>query len=341
MNKAYEAMLEPYFQGVRFPGIHGNRPLVSILFAYYNHAGYLEEFLDSLTAQTYGNWELLFVDDVSPDTEQALDILRRYPDPRIRYRRLEKNSGAAAARTTGFHLSHGEYIVCFDPDDIMHPWFLQALMAQALSDAAPDIVMMDHLLIGSKTGYQAFPLRTEKELTLRNWITGVSLAKRKLWEATGGQSRAEEIRYGSQDWEFWLHCAEKCGPLSISRVPLPLMLYRQHARSISSKRDCFEYRVRERILRDHPDIFRKYGTDRSFLAKGYVQSFLAASRAHDAEGTSVIARRARAKLPARTLCACLLKIVLRQSWLRLRHMGRKYVLDPLGLFPKLKTMPPA
>ncbi|MBE6442622.1 MAG: glycosyltransferase [Desulfovibrio desulfuricans] len=268
MRKEYADLLDPYFRNVPFPEITGEKPLISILTAYYNHAPFLRDYLDSVIGQAYENWELLLVDNASTQGDAAA-IVREYDDPRITYRRLENNSGGAIARTAAFRMSHGEFIACFDADDIMHPWYLQAMTAEMLSPSSPDIVNSYLRCFGSDTSLWKRSVRTERDLTLEHWIGGTSLAKRYLWEATGGQSSASELRYGSQDWEFWLHCYEKCGPLKVAVVPLPLFLYRRNVSSLSLGSIPHEYAIRKRILTDHPAIFAKHGTGEHFLAKGY------------------------------------------------------------------------
>ena len=172
MKQEYQELLQPYFAGVPFPEIEGEKPLISIITPYFNNLQYVKEFFDSVFAQTYTNWELLFVDDASPDN-QVEAIINAYAEPRIKFRRLGKNSGAAVARTAAFAMSSGEYVVCFDPDDIMHPWFLQALLHKALSPEAPDIVMMNLFTFGAEEALRESRVYTEKDLTSRQWIPGV------------------------------------------------------------------------------------------------------------------------------------------------------------------------
>ena len=296
MKPEYEALLRPYFENVPFPEIAGEKPLVSIITPYYNNAQYLEEFLESVFAQTYKNWEMLFVDDASPD-EIAEMAVKRHNDTRIKFHRLENNSGGAVARTVGFSMSSGEYVLYFDPDDIMHPWHLQALMAEALSSKSPDIVMMNLICFGAKTAYRTSVVRTERELTTQQWIPGPSLTKRKLWLATGGQSAAPEIRFGSQDWEFWLHCFEKCAPLTVAHVPLPTFLYRQHPTALCSKSDHYEYKIRSRIIADHPSIFARYGTTQQFLAQGYAKTVFALAVVGQWRKMALVLREGGKKIP--------------------------------------------
>lgn len=297
MNKEYEDLFRPYFEGVECPEIHGVQPLISILMPYYNNLQYLKDCLDSIFDQTYQNWELMFVDDCSPDGG-AEEVLAKYDDLRIRFFKMPENSGAAAARNAGFMASKGEYILCFDPDDVMHPYFLQSLMAEALSPQYPDIVIQDILCFGAINALWKETVRTERELTRTNWITGISLVKRAVWEVTGGQSLAPEIRYGSQDWEFWLHASEVYGRLTVGHVPLPIALYRRHAQATTSKSMFHEYAIRKFIYSKHPDIFDRYGTAQRFLIDGYIESICAHARVRNwdtvlkvfAEGVSTLQR---------------------------------------------------
>ena len=92
--------------------------LVSIIMPTYNCAKFIGETIDSIQAQTYSSWELIIVDDCSEDNTK--EIVENYMnlDKRIKYNCLEKNSGAAIARTTAMNLADGEYMAFCDSDDI-------------------------------------------------------------------------------------------------------------------------------------------------------------------------------------------------------------------------------
>ncbi len=95
--------------------------LVSIITPTYNCAKFIAETIDSVRAQTYQNWEMIIVDDCSLDNTK--EIVEEYikTDPRIRYHLLEKNSGAAVARTTAMQLANGDYMAFIDSDDLWMP----------------------------------------------------------------------------------------------------------------------------------------------------------------------------------------------------------------------------
>lgn len=101
--------------------------LVSIIMPAYNCESYIGTTLDSVINQTYQNWEVIVIDDCS--TDNTAKIVEEYmkKDNRIRYHKLEKNSGAAVARNKAVDLATGKYIAFLDSDDV---WFPEKLTKQ-------------------------------------------------------------------------------------------------------------------------------------------------------------------------------------------------------------------
>ena len=93
--------------------------LVSIVMPNYNSEKYLKETIESVLAQTYTNWELLFVDDCS--TDNSLEIVRSYQDSRIKILQNDKNSGAAVSRNYALREAKGRWIAFLDSDDLWMP----------------------------------------------------------------------------------------------------------------------------------------------------------------------------------------------------------------------------
>ncbi len=92
--------------------------LVSIITPSYNSSKYIEETINSVLHQTHQNWEMIIVDDVSPDNSNQ--IIEQYiqKDRRIKLIKLEKNSGPAIARNTAIKKAKGRYIAFLDADDL-------------------------------------------------------------------------------------------------------------------------------------------------------------------------------------------------------------------------------
>lgn len=98
-----------------------NKPLISIIMPVYNAERFLHETIKTVKKQTYNNWELIMIDDVSSD--KSADIIKRYikSDCRIKLIQQPINSGAAKARNTGINKARGRYIAFLDADDLWHP----------------------------------------------------------------------------------------------------------------------------------------------------------------------------------------------------------------------------
>lgn len=104
-------------------------PIVSIVMPAYKWTGYIEKSIQSVINQTFKDWELLIVDDCSPDgTLERIKELTLY-EPRIKVFGLIENSGAAVARNTAIEAAKGRYIAFLDSDDV---WLPQKLEKQLL-----------------------------------------------------------------------------------------------------------------------------------------------------------------------------------------------------------------
>lgn len=101
--------------------------LVSIVMPNYNCEKYLKATIESVLAQTYTNWELLFVDDCS--TDNSLEIVRSYADSRIKILQNEQNSGAAISRNYALREAKGRWIAFLDSDDLWKPEKLEKQLA--------------------------------------------------------------------------------------------------------------------------------------------------------------------------------------------------------------------
>ena len=97
------------------------KPLVSILIPTFNSAQFIAETIASVQQQTYENWEIIVVDDVSTDGTVALISKIRETDVRIQLQVLERNSGTGVARNTALGKAKGKYIAFLDADDLWKP----------------------------------------------------------------------------------------------------------------------------------------------------------------------------------------------------------------------------
>lgn len=120
-------------------------PTISIIVPVYKTEAYLEKCVDSILAQTFRDFELLLIDDGSPDNCPALCEEAAARDPRIRVIH-QKNAGLSAARNTGVEAARGEWIGFVDSDDSIAPEMYETLLTYARRDGA-QIAVCDYLLV--------------------------------------------------------------------------------------------------------------------------------------------------------------------------------------------------
>jgi len=112
-------------------------PRVSVVMPIYKVAAYVEAAVGSVLRQSFPDFELIGVDDASPD-----DSARRFcalRDPRLRLVRHERNQGLAAARNSGIDAARGDFVALLDSDDLALPERLA--LQVAFLDANPEVLL--------------------------------------------------------------------------------------------------------------------------------------------------------------------------------------------------------
>ena len=108
---------------------------VSVIVPVYNAAKYLEEMVDSLSAQTLKEIEFIFIDDCS--TDNSLEILYKFEKKdtdRVVIIKSDKNQGPGGARNIGLQYACGEYIAFADSDDYVKPEMYECMYKKAIED---------------------------------------------------------------------------------------------------------------------------------------------------------------------------------------------------------------
>ena len=211
--------------------------LVSVIMPAYNGGRYLAQAIESLFAQTYADWELVFVDDGSTDDTAA--IAQSYTDPRIRYT-YQANAGQAAALNRGLDLARGEFITTLDADDWLTSDSLEARVEKLQSDPELAAVYGDGFFCTPegkqiKRFRSLLPELPEGDvypdlISTPFFGTGAGIMQRRSALERFG------IRYDSsifwcQDYDFYLRLAEVG---QFGRVDVPVVWYRQHDANMTS-----------------------------------------------------------------------------------------------------------
>ena len=102
--------------------------LVSIVTPMYKGAAFIGETIRSVQVQTYSKWEMIIVDDCSPDDGAGVAVVKKFmeKDKRIRLIVSPVNKGSSGARNIALHEAQGRYITFLDSDDIWSPIFLDS-----------------------------------------------------------------------------------------------------------------------------------------------------------------------------------------------------------------------
>lgn len=185
--------------------------LVSVIIPAYNAAEFIGETLDSVFAQTFTRYEVIVINDGSPDTAALEQVLQRYP-ANLRYLKQE-NQGAAAARNTGLRAAETEFVAFLDADDTWLPEFLEKQL-EFLERSNADFVFCDALLVGEpslkdRTFMQVQPSRgavTPENLLSIKVTVLTSTVLSRLDPIVEVGLFDEKIRRG-HDFDLWLRLA--------------------------------------------------------------------------------------------------------------------------------------
>ncbi len=236
-------------------------PKVSILLALYNGEKYVSQTIDSVLNQSFGDWELLVINDGSTDASGTL--IQSYNDPRIRYFE-QPNSGAASAILRGYEVSTGEFVAILDQDDLWLKDFLKKHLEQLEQRRDLQATFSWFQLIDSKG--HAMGLHSQRhqgevtfEELIRDFTIGATsnvLLRRQAIELAGGVDVAFQRMY---DLDLFLRIS-RIQRGCIASIPEDLMLYRRHGSQMSSNyRDLMlEWkRVFAKLQSIDPTVVRK------------------------------------------------------------------------------------
>ncbi|MFF9396855.1 bifunctional glycosyltransferase/CDP-glycerol:glycerophosphate glycerophosphotransferase [Streptomyces griseoluteus] len=119
-------------------------PRFSVIVPAYQVQAYLAECLDSVLSQSYADFELIAVDDRSPDGCGAIIDEYAARDPRVKALHLTENAGLGPARNAGVDEAGGDYLLFLDGDDTLTPHTLRALADRLAATGEPDVLVFDY-----------------------------------------------------------------------------------------------------------------------------------------------------------------------------------------------------
>lgn len=203
-------------------------PTISVVMAAYRGAALIGATIDTLLAQTYPDWELVVVDDCSPD--ETREVVRSYADPRIRLIAAEANVGPVRTRNRAFAAARGRYIAGLDQDDLCHPDRFERQVAYL--DAHPDTALVATAAVelrGDRTVKSQLPPTTSPALV--EWL--LHLQNPLVWSsvmfradpARGWREMTRPSLLYAEDFDLY-HRLARVG--RIARIDAELLTYRSH-----------------------------------------------------------------------------------------------------------------
>jgi glycosyltransferase involved in cell wall biosynthesis len=212
-------------------------PRVSVILAAYNAERFLAAAIESVLAQTFGDFELVVIDDGSTDSTRPIASAFAARDDRVRVI-SRPNTGQVVAAIDGIAASSAPLIARMDADDVCLPHRLERQVA--FMDAHPEVVLLGgayELIDEDDRLLRTMTQPTDDASLQRRCLEGttpicqpLAMFRRDAYDRAGGYDRAFDA---AEDLELWLRLGE-VGRLAC--LPDVLLRYRQHAGSISETR---------------------------------------------------------------------------------------------------------
>lgn len=245
------------------------KPLISIVVPTFNTPSrYFREMIKSVLDQTYGNWELIIVDDASTDENiQLLIHDATLCDGRISKILLKKNHHISGATNEAILKARGEFITLFDHDDVLYPDALFEVVKALNEDDRIDFIYTDEdKMIGNKNVRRDpffKPGLNPDLLWSINYITHMTTIRKRIIDDLG---REDDYYRGAQDWELYLRVLRNISSYRVYHIPKILYGWRMHETSTSMSLEAKPYVVESQRKAISDDLrakgYRRYAVMR-------------------------------------------------------------------------------
>ena len=229
---------------------------VSVLMPAYNAAEHIREAIDSILEQTFTDFEFLIINDGS--TDNTVDIISEYDDPRIKLVHNDGNKGLIYSLNYGLEIAQGKYIARMDADDIAMDTRLEK-QVRFLEDN-PDTSILGTAFIFMGTPHEMHHPNYNEEIRIKLLDDGAFAHPTVMMRKDSIDSN--NIRYNGdykyiEDYQFWVEAAIK--NLKMANLDEVLLQYRQHSNQVSSQKYNEQEETKQRIKLEYlSHYFGKY-----------------------------------------------------------------------------------
>lgn len=242
-------------------------PLISAIMPCFNAAPYVTEAVGSVMGQTYGNVELIVVDDGSTDGSDAILTQLAEAHPGRIHLLHSSRVGPYPARNQALRHARGDCIAFLDADDWWLPETLERLH-RTLVEGDADLAYCGWQNVGEGLATEPYvPPAYEEEDTVARFLRGcpwpihAALVKRPIVDRVAGFS---ERRFASMDYDFWLRILAETR--RIKRVPEVLAFYRWHhlgqVSAVKWRQVLDALDAQKNFIRHNPDLVAHLPSDR-------------------------------------------------------------------------------
>jgi len=208
-------------------------PFFSIIVPTFNHAEYIEKSVSSIINQTFTNWELLLINNLSTDNTE--EIINKFKDPKIKIFNINNAGVISKSRNLGIDNSKGKWIAFLDSDD----WWDPKKLYECYKMIEPGIDFIYHDLwkfyndskIGEiKSRQLKAPIFMDLLLNGNPIAASSSVVRRSTFESIGGMNEELEMN-STADFNTWLKMAKVTD--NFVYIPKKLGSYRIHDNNVS------------------------------------------------------------------------------------------------------------
>jgi glycosyltransferase involved in cell wall biosynthesis len=210
-------------------------PKISVVIPAYNAAEFIGEAIDSVRAQKYTEYEIIVVNDGSPDTDKLERAIRARREDIVYIK--QENAGAGVARNTAIEHARGDLIAFLDSDDAWLPDFLVSQFV-FLQSGGYDMVYCDAYLFGMNSAYRRTFMETAPSAGEANFDSILDLQCNVITSGTMARKQAlidaglfETERVRAHDFHLWLRLAKRGARIGYQRKQL--VKYRVSANGLS------------------------------------------------------------------------------------------------------------
>jgi len=233
-------------------------PKISAVMALYNTPyDLLQATVESILAQTFGDFELIIVDDASSFEYEG--FLKKFEDTRIKYSKLKENAGPGNARNIGIRSAIGEYVAIVDSDDVYLPGRFE-VQAEFL-DKNTDISLVSCAYKQSDNGKIPSVIENDVEIRVGMLFNSVlanpAVMFRRIVFAEKNLFYPENINFG-EDYQLWINAM--FSDIKMANLKDVLMIYTRRKNQLSKTKSDKQVSILKEIYKE---IFSRMGIEPS------------------------------------------------------------------------------